>query len=131
LEKAVRQFRTASKIEFKKAGVNLSGEQWVVMKRLYENPGSSQKSLAETTYKDPASVTRMLDSLKKKGYIKRLSPEADKRKLEIYLTQEGTNLVERLLPLAVDIRKRGLEGLEEKEVEVLKKALRTISKNFS
>jgi len=41
-----------------------------------------------------ASVTQMIDSLVKKGYVVRESPSGDKRSYEIKLTDKGTEMME-------------------------------------
>lgn len=125
LESTVRQFRKFSQREFAKREIDISGEQWVILKRTRENPGLTQKELAETTYKDPASVTRMIDLLEKRNFVERKSSLEDRRSYGIYLTDEGQDFVDGVLPLAKEMREYGLKGVSEKDriifVDVLKK----------
>jgi DNA-binding MarR family transcriptional regulator len=102
----------------------------VLLKRLFESPGILQKDLANTTYKDPASVTRTLDLMENKGLVKRkMSPE-DRRGFEIYLTSSGEGMVKGILPLAVKMRKDGLKGISDDELKVFKKVLNKLYDNF-
>ena len=130
LERTVRQFRHYALEEMTKNGVPVSGEHWVVLKRAYEKPGMQQKDIASLTYKDPASLTRILDLLVKQGLIRRQRSTSDRRAFEIYLTEAGVAFVERGLPLAVDIRKQGLKGFSKNEQRMLLDFLERIHDNF-
>ena len=130
LERTVRQFRKFSKVKLGEKGYDLSGEQWVVLKRVSEQEGVNQKEIANLTYKDPASVTRILDILQKKGWVNRQPIPGDRRAYGLHLTKEGKNLVKKVTPIAKRMRAIGLEGVSPKELEMLKKTLNTIYKNM-
>ena len=51
--------------EIAKNGINASAEQWGILNVVKNNPGLTQKELAEKLYKDKTNVTRMLDVLEK------------------------------------------------------------------
>ena len=59
-----------------------------------------------------------------------MSKPGDRRAFEIHLTKKGTDLVNRVIPLAQQTRQKGLEGLGDRELKVLKKALKKIHDNF-
>ena len=129
-ERMMRRAREYSKQQFKKENVDLTIDQWVILKRVSEEIGISQIEIASSTYKDPAAVTRILDILVKKGFVKRMSKPDDRRAFEIHLTKEGALLVNKIIPLAQETRERGLEGLNDRELKILKKALKKIHDNF-
>ena len=131
LERAVRQFRKYSQQLLDEQGITLSGEQWVVLKRISENEGINQREIAELTYKDPASVTRMLDLLEKQDLVSRQPVENNRRTYALFLTIEGKKLVKKITPIAVAARKKGLENIREKDVEKLKQVLNQIYDNLS
>lgn len=130
LERTVRQFRKYSQQEFAKRGIDMTGEQWVVLKRIGEQEGLKQREIADMTYKDPASVTRILDILEKKKLIYRAPVENDRRTYALFLTKQGRTLIEKLTPIAVEIRSKGVEGMSEKELQQLKKLLNKVYENF-
>ena len=130
LERTVRQFRKFSKEKMSAEGFNISGEQWVVLKRVSEQEGINQKEIANLTYKDPASVTRILDILQKKGWVIRQPIEGDRRAYGLHLTADGSKLVAKITPVAQRLRAAGLEGVSKKELENLKKTLNKIHKNM-
>lgn len=131
LERTTRKFRQFSQKSLQEHGYNITGDQWVILKRLHESPGSLQKDLASATYKDPASVTRTLDLLEKKGLVMRKADPEDRRGFEVYLTKEGENTVQGILPIAVQMRKKGKKGISKQEMKTFKKVMDQLYKNFS
>jgi len=130
LERTVRQFRKFSQRELSKREIDISGEQWVVLKRANEHPGVTQKEIAESTYKDPASVTRMIDLLEKRNFVVRKSSDGDRRSYGIHLTKEGKEFVQRVLPLAEEMRSFGLKNVSENDKKVFLEVLNKIYENL-
>jgi DNA-binding MarR family transcriptional regulator len=114
---------------FKENGYEITGEQWAIIRHLLEEDGLSQREIAEKTSKDKPNITRMLDALEKKRLIFRQPDPRDRRKYCIYLTKEGRQLHERLLPLIQNLRERTTQNLDPPEIDLLKKALTKIYQN--
>ncbi len=131
LEKAYKQFKKYKTQVLKAAGIDLTSDQWVLLKSIHEAEGSNQREIAKRTFKEPASVTRTLDLLEKKGWVKRQSVEGDRRTYELYSTAAGRALIKKVLPLAVMLRQKGVEGLSEAEVKKFNKTLIRVFENFS
>jgi len=129
LERVSRRFKKYAKKELAKVGVKLSSEQWVVLKRISEHPGTTQREIATSTYKDPASITRILDLLQKQDLIKREGGN-DRRSFGIYLAEKGEKVVEDVLPVAVQMRAKGLEGISTEEKVILNRLLKKMHDNF-
>ncbi|MEZ4887977.1 MAG: MarR family transcriptional regulator [Chitinophagales bacterium] len=131
LEKAYKQFKKYKNDCFKKEGIDLTGDQWVVLKSIHENEGIHQIELAKKCFKEPASVTRILDVLERKTWVERRSMPNDRRTYELYTTDSGKLLIGKILPLAVNIRAKGMEGIAAAELDNLSKMLVKIFDNFS
>jgi MarR family transcriptional regulator, organic hydroperoxide resistance regulator len=129
-ERMMRRAREYSKLVFAEQGFDISIDQWVILKRISEEEGISQVDLANATYKDPASVTRILDILGNKGWAERQADENSRRAYKIFLTTDGRNLVEKMLPIVQSIREKGIENLTAKEIETTKKVLRKMYGNL-
>lgn len=129
-DRMMRRAKEYSKAVFKDNQINVTIDQWVILKRISEQQGIGQKDLANSTYKDPAAVTRILDILERKTLVERRDRPDDRRAYEIYLTTAGTALVNKALPLVQGIRKKGLDGLSAKELDLLKNGLTKIYHNF-
>jgi DNA-binding MarR family transcriptional regulator len=129
-ERMMRRAREYSKAQFAEQGFDISIDQWVILKKVSEEEGISQVDLANATYKDPASVTRILDILEKKGWAERRVDENSRRAYKIHLTTEGSLFVEKMLPLVLSIREKGKENLTLKEIETTKKVLKKMYANL-
>ena len=56
---------------FKEIDVDLTTEQWVLLDSLYESDGVSQNELANGSFKNAPTVSRIIDLLCKKGLTER------------------------------------------------------------
>jgi len=90
----VRLLTRSSNLLKKKLAIDLvdfdiSPEQWAILTRVHGMEGSNQKNLAQTSSKDRAAVTRILNILEDKGLVERKHSSYDKREFLIYLTSDG------------------------------------------
>lgn len=128
--------RTATRLKrelhrtFKAHGYKVTPEQWGLLTRLWEKEGLSQVELAETTFKDKPNITRMLEVMEKENLIFRQPDEADGRAYKVFLTQEGKDLKEKLVPLVSAMLDRAKEGLTPEDVQHLYRILNIIYFNF-
>jgi DNA-binding MarR family transcriptional regulator len=114
---------------FKENGYEITGEQWAIIRHLWQEEALSQREIAEKTSKDKPNITRMLDALEKKHLIFRQSDPRDRRKYCIYLTKEGKQLYERLLPLTQSLRQRVTQNLAPAEIDLAKEILNKVYHN--
>ncbi|MEQ9403010.1 MAG: MarR family transcriptional regulator [Cyclobacteriaceae bacterium] len=128
MDRAMKAQRKATNKLFKKLGISLTTDQWIILKRLDEKENQSQRELAAAVSKDPASITRSLDLLENDGLIERRS--ADRRSFTVHLTKKGSGLVARVIPEAVKYREMGIRNVTEDEMKVFRKVLNAIYKNF-
>jgi len=130
MERIQRRAKEITKREFQIHEIDLTVDQWILVKRIAEGEGISQKDLAQSTFKEPAAVTRMLDLLIKKAVVKKEASAKDRRRYELYLTEQGEAIYKRGLPIAVNLRAHGLQGIEATELEKLKDILNRIYDNL-
>ena len=109
---------------------NVTHEQWPLLKWLWEKDGISQKDLSEKSFKDQPTITRILDKLERRGLIRRQANSADRRVSLIYLTNEGHEIRDSLIPLARQALEQALLGLSEQEQAQLKNLLNRIGDNL-
>ena len=131
IDRTIRKSRLYSQHRINKGGFDVTLEQWVVIKKVHENPGINQRELANSLYKDAPTLTRMLDLIVKKGYLERKRSEQDRRAFSIYLTIKGQELVKHLGPVVIDIRRKGLEGVSSEDLEAAKRVLARIYENHN
>lgn len=106
---------------------DITTEQWVLVAKLGEENGITQKDLAERTEKDQANVTRIIDLLEKKGLVRREKNSTDRRSMLVHLTDEGEKLREQLAPIEESVVNVSLSGMSEEEKALLKDFLARIA----
>lgn len=109
---------------------DITTEQWMILNRLFEEPGINQKELSERTLKDQGSLTRTLDRMEKKGLVQRQINPTDRRSFLIYLTDEGYALRDRIVPIAVECIEDSVKGFTEEEVDTLVALLKKLILNL-
>ncbi|NND15066.1 MAG: MarR family transcriptional regulator [Eudoraea sp.] len=112
--------------ELEKAGLDITKEQMVILKKIYERDGLSQNELAILTYRDKSSLTRLLSTMERKDYIYRKRCEEDKRVNFVHLTTEGNLMWERAKPVVQKVIQRMRSDLTENEAEQLIQILKKI-----
>ncbi|OGI03531.1 MAG: hypothetical protein A2Y25_10800 [Candidatus Melainabacteria bacterium GWF2_37_15] len=116
--------------EFKAKNHNITPEQWGVLAKLHHEDGICQKQIADSLVKDKPTTTRILDLLEKKNLIIRISDDKDRRKFRVYLTQDGKNTVNELIPVAVAFQDRLKSNISAGELEQFYGILEKINKNI-
>ena len=78
------------------SGVGLRFTQFLILKRLALLGPMSASELARAVELDGGAMTRQLDQLEGKGYLRRVRHELDRRALRIELTEAGDVLWRRM-----------------------------------
>ena len=115
---------------FKKNGVNLTAEQYLVMDTLWNEGTLTQQAIAFIIQKDKNSVTQFIDNLEKKGLVARSVSKEDRRVNNIVVTAEGMSLKDSTKQLAIDTMNEALEGIPEDDVQTFVNVLKKICSNI-
>ncbi len=107
------------KMEERLKPFDLTHLQFSILMNLHKYNLSTQKEILQYTNGDEASITRLIDRLELKGYIKRVKSKTDKRKKQILLTPSGTSLIEDATKCAIDVNKELVKDLNEDEAKQL------------
>jgi DNA-binding MarR family transcriptional regulator len=131
IERTMRQVKAYTRQVLREHQFGVTIDQWILLKRISEEPaGLSQNDLAQSTFKDPAAITRILDQLAKRNLVTRTEVEGDRRTNNLALTEKGLDLVLQMTPYVKDIRALGLSQLNEQEIEQLKTLLDKVYHSF-
>ena len=112
--------------------LNLTYTQYICMMVLWERGGMTEGQLGEIVHLESGTLAPLLKRLEKAGYINRIRPETNERKLFLTLTKDGEALKEkaRYIPAAIrgciplpndellmlrDMLNRALEGMEKSD----------------
>lgn len=111
--------------EFNANGIDLSKEQWLVLKYLHENNGLIQNDLAFITDRSKTALTRLIQTMEKKNLVYRVSGKKDKRINRVFLTKKGEDTFNESLPHLEKLMDFLFQGLTQnqinKTIQILKK----------
>lgn len=116
---------------FRDEKADITPEQWVLIDRLAAGDGVSQTELANDSFKNAPTVSRIITLLEKKGLIVKNQSSEDRRQYLIFLTAQGNELHERLLPKVQTLRRIGWQGLDEEDYEHFMRIMQQIERNFN
>lgn len=126
IDRIMRQAKTLTKEVFQREGIDVTVDQWVILKAIAEQEGASQQEVSGLTFREPAAITRMLDHLIRKGLVSKVLDAEDRRKQLLYLSEEGRSLYDLALPLVFQLREHALTGLDESQRIALRDNLKSM-----
>lgn len=93
----------------------ISVPEWRVLAWLSQREVLTAKAICQRASMDKATVSRAVQRLEERGFLRRTPSEADQRVLVLNLTEAGEELLSRLLPRAHEWEARLLETLSAQE----------------
>jgi DNA-binding MarR family transcriptional regulator len=130
IEQTSKISKIYSQREFDRLKMDITVEQWILLKIIHENDGISQKEIAEKSLRDPAAITRTLDILQKKSLITRNPIPNNRRQYSISLTAIGLLFIKENLKTIETHRRKSLEGFSKDEIQILSKLLLKMQENL-
>ncbi len=131
IDRNMKMIRSKYLKKFKEIGVDITTEQWVLMDCLYEQDGLSQNELANESFKNAPTVSRIIDLLCKKGITERQRFDNDRRRYKIFLTNKGVKIYKKAHPHVEELRKLGWAKLTNKDYADFVRIMDKIYKNYS
>ena len=114
-KEVVRQYRKPLE------NLNLTYTQYLVMMVLWEYGGMTEGELGKKVHLDSGTLAPLLKRLEKQGYITRIRPETNERKLFVELTAAGNALKDQATEVPCEME--GCLKLDRDELMQLKKLL--------
>jgi DNA-binding MarR family transcriptional regulator len=111
--------------------IDLSKMQFIILKNIEEKDGIYQNELALFSKRNKSTLTRMINTLIKKGYISRYPSKKDKRKNHIYLTPSGKKIIHKATPHFHLIALLVEKNLTKEEIEMTKNIFKKIQTNIT
>ena len=121
----------AIQYNFKKKGINLTQEQSTIMGVLWNEDGLPQQALADATYRDKPSTTRIIDNLEKEGMVKRIPSPTDRRSNLIYLTSLGKELELPVIQAVNETLTYATRGMKDDQIQLMKTMLQHVFNNLN
>ncbi|WP_219837639.1 MarR family winged helix-turn-helix transcriptional regulator [Paenibacillus sp. R14(2021)] len=104
-------------------------EQWGIISVLDCDRAMTQKEVAEAIDRDQSTVVRMISSLEKKGMVKRLQNNDDKRSHNLFLSAKGMQHKTSLLPVVKEAHDFLTRNLSQDELALLHETLHKLYLN--
>jgi DNA-binding MarR family transcriptional regulator len=105
-------------------------QMWRVLAALRERDGRRMGDLSETTSIEVSTLTRLVDTMEKKGLVSRRRDAGDARVVALHVTPVGRRLTQRITPIAERYERVALAGFAAAEADGLKAALRRLYANM-
>jgi DNA-binding MarR family transcriptional regulator len=131
IDTTIKKIRNSLQKRLNEKNIDLTVDQWVLLDHISREEGISQNALAEVTYKDPPTVTRIVDLLEKKELVERRMAAGDRRKFNLFLTTKGAACHEEAFPVVAEIRRKGWGDLDEADYQQFVRIMDSIYQNFS
>ena len=110
-------------------GLTLS--QWVMITNLATGSAITPSEICKNMSYDAGAMTRLLDRLEKKGFIRRVRQATDRRSITLELTEAGRAIYPNMLPHMVDaLNDHVLCGFTAAEARQLESFLKRIIANL-
>lgn len=112
--------------QFRRAGFDITVEQWTLLVNIRNASGASQQQLADRVYLDKTTIARVVAGLEKKGLICRAVSRDDARQKSLVITRRGTDLLARLKPVALAAQHHALAGLDPNKLSICREVLQQV-----
>lgn len=123
-----RLFQRAIQARIEPHGVTLG--MWYYLRVLWDQDGMTQSELSQRIgTMEPTTLSAIRD-MERSGFVRRVRNKEDRRKINIYLTDQGHALKGKLLPLGIEVVELGLRGLTAREVTMLLGLLSEVQRNL-
>jgi DNA-binding MarR family transcriptional regulator len=129
LERSIKTYRQFAQSQIAAAGIDVTIDQWLVLKTLQENPDVTQQQTGAMVFKDFASITRIIHLLVAKRFVRRSNHAEDGRRSKLTLTRVGVAAIRTLEPIIRRNRRHALRDIARRDIVRAHALLKTIVAN--
>ncbi|MGB3836109.1 MarR family winged helix-turn-helix transcriptional regulator [Castellaniella sp.] len=116
-------------IDLRTAPLGLTANQWRPLLLIEHKGMDTPAELARAMNVDSGAITRMLDRLEAKKFVRRERCDTDRRVVKISVTDEGLALSKQVTPIIADVLNLHLQGFSEDEIRMLLALLKRMITN--
>jgi len=111
--------------------LDISKMQFLLLKSVHQKEGVCQNDLAFFSNRNKSTLTRALNTLEKKKYIRRVASEEDRRMNQLFITSAGLKIIEKATPVFLKMASLIESGLSKAEIEATINTLKKIQMNVA
>ena len=115
---------------FNKLNIEITPEQFLILMALNDNDGIYQRQLANMTFKDRPNINRIVAILERGKYIVSQYSSNGRQIKQLFITDKGKSICNKILPIIFDVWNTTTKGLEENEIEQFINTLQKIEQNL-
>lgn len=123
-------FKASMKDQFRDADINVTPEEFIFLFLIPEE-GAPQSILTKKTLKDKTTVTRLVDRMVAKGWVRRIENDKNRREQLIFTTPGGREIKQKIMPLTQKFLSIATKGMAADEIERTRQTLNKIIENLS
>lgn len=111
--------------------VGLTQAQWQALAHIARKPGMKQSQLADILEVQPISVARLIDRMEAAGWVERRPDAADRRAINLHLTDKCDPILSKMKKFALEVRARALADIPQQDQQFLMENLLLMRKNLA
>lgn len=115
---------------FEEEGLFVSAEEWAILLILWSKGEQTPSALADMTFRDRTTITRLIDQMVKKQFVVREHDEKDRRRVLIKASEKGHALKDELIPIAKSMIDTATSGISPQDIETTVKTLSLMTNNL-
>lgn len=115
---------------FEEEGLIVSAEEWAILLILWSKGEQTPTALADVTFRDRTTITRLIDQMVKKQFVVREHDEKDRRRVLIKASDKGQALKDELVPIAKSMIATATSGISPQDIETTVKTLNQMTNNL-
>jgi DNA-binding MarR family transcriptional regulator len=115
---------------FEEEGLFVSAEEWAILLILWSKGEQTPSALADMTFRDRTTITRLIDQMVKKQFVVREHDEKDRRRVLIKASEKGYALKDELIPIAKSMIDTATSGISPQDIETTVKTLSQMTNNL-
>lgn len=113
------------------AGHGVSFGHWTFLRILWERDGLTQRELSEEAGVMEPSTFAAIKAMEELGYVKRRRLPDNRKNVYVHLTRRGRALERKLVPLAEEVNRIGVQGVAATDVAAARAVLLAIIANLA
>jgi MarR family transcriptional regulator, organic hydroperoxide resistance regulator len=126
---ATRAFVRALQVRLAEHGVSFG--HWTFLRILWERDGLTQKQLSDEAGVMEPTTFAAVTAMERLGYVRREQRPGNRKNIHVSLTPRGRALKRKLVPLAEEVNRIGIDGLDARDVAVTRRVLVAIIANLA
>jgi len=116
-------------LETELAPLELTSAQFVVVIAAMRGRARTVNEFCAYAGVEPGAMSRLLDRLESKGIVRRVRADADRRQVQVELTEKGQQLSPQIMPVIADVYGQFLAGFSAEEALLLQSLLQRMLDN--